>query len=452
MNLVSFRLPRCLRLFSIFVLTGLSAALFARSAAAALTLSDQPTTNVTCVGGVCTATAATAVLNFNDLRSLLRRSSVRVDAGTAQDIVLAVSFRLASANSLTLAAAHSIEIDQPFLVTGSGGLNLFPADSKTEGILFFTKKGRIAFRNTSNSLTIAGQTYLLSNSIAQLVANVTAFPAGFHALANNYDASADGSYSRVPIRTDFSGTFEGLGNAISNFAYFGTVDNNVALFASLAPTGVLRNVRLLNANLLSENTFVQFLAPLVAYNAGRVLQCQATGSVRSDFLVTAGGLVSLNYGQIEKCFANVAVAGAQGATVGGLVGNAHALVTDSYATGQVSAGSGSDIGGLIGYFIGDSVTRTYATGLVFGGQTPYIGGLMGENRDDASGGSVTQSYWDITTSGASKGAGFGDESGITGLTTAQLQSGLPAGFDPAAWTQNPRVNGGLPYLIVNPPR
>ena len=41
--------------------------------------------------------------------------------------------------------------------------------------------------------------------------------------------------------------------------------------------------------------------------------------------------------------------------------------------------------------------------------------------------------------------------GITGLTTAQLQSGLPAGFDPSIWAESPNINGGLPYLITNPP-
>jgi hypothetical protein len=47
--------------------------------------------------------------------------------------------------------------------------------------------------------------------------------------------------------------------------------------------------------------------------------------------------------------------------------------------------------------------------------------------------------------------GDGNVAGITGLTTAQFQSGLPTGFDPKIWAENPNINNGLPYLINNPP-
>ncbi|MEI9932852.1 MAG: hypothetical protein WDM89_20525 [Rhizomicrobium sp.] len=66
-------------------------------------------------------------------------------------------------------------------------------------------------------------------------------------------------------------------------------------------------------------------------------------------------------------------------------------------------------------------------------------------------------YWDLDTSGISNPAqGAGNQAsdpGITGLTTAQFQSGLPAGFDPGIWKQNAKLNNGYPYLIDNtPPR
>jgi len=44
-----------------------------------------------------------------------------------------------------------------------------------------------------------------------------------------------------------------------------------------------------------------------------------------------------------------------------------------------------------------------------------------------------------------------DDPGITGLTDAQLKSGLPTGFDPSVWAQSPSINNGYPYLIANPP-
>jgi len=41
---------------------------------------------------------------------------------------------------------------------------------------------------------------------------------------------------------------------------------------------------------------------------------------------------------------------------------------------------------------------------------------------------------------------------ITGLTTQQLQSGLPNGFGPKIWAQDPNIDDGLPYLRSNPPK
>jgi hypothetical protein len=42
--------------------------------------------------------------------------------------------------------------------------------------------------------------------------------------------------------------------------------------------------------------------------------------------------------------------------------------------------------------------------------------------------------------------------GITGLTTAQFESALPSGFDPAIWGEKPNINNGYPYLLANAPR
>jgi hypothetical protein len=66
-------------------------------------------------------------------------------------------------------------------------------------------------------------------------------------------------------------------------------------------------------------------------------------------------------------------------------------------------------------------------------------------------GTWTDNYWDTTTSGTTQGTGTGNISGVTGETTVQLQSGLPAGFSSAIWGENSSINGGLPYLLAIPP-
>jgi hypothetical protein len=141
--------------------------------------------------------------------------------------------------------------------------------------------------------------------------------------------------------------------------------------------------------------------------------------------------------------------------VGGLVGESTAAIANSYATGAVTVGAKSLVGGFAGYYAGPSgfsITACYSTGAVNGGTASYIGGLIG---DDSNQGQIADSDWDTDTSGITDlGQGVGNIEnfpGVTGLTTAQFQSGLPAGFDPAVWAENSNINGGLPYLIANPP-
>jgi hypothetical protein len=103
-----------------------------------------------------------------------------------------------------------------------------------------------------------------------------------------------------------------------------------------------------------------------------------------------------------------------------------------------------------------TVAASYSTGTVAGKQARYIGGSIGYDGSNVDGGSVSSDYWDTTTSkikGANQGAGnIPNDPGITGLTTAQLQTGLPSGFDPTIWAESPSINNGLPYLINNPPQ
>jgi hypothetical protein len=88
-----------------------------------------------------------------------------------------------------------------------------------------------------------------------------------------------------------------------------------------------------------------------------------------------------------------------------------------------------------------------------GGNYEYAGGFVG--YDNGSSGDLSSDYWDTTTTGitsSSQGAGnIANDPGITGLTTQQLQSGLPAGFDPKIWAEKANINDGLPYIIANPP-
>jgi hypothetical protein len=88
------------------------------------------------------------------------------------------------------------------------------------------------------------------------------------------------------------------------------------------------------------------------------------------------------------------------------------------------------------------LSTDYSTGEVPSGGGGFICSGAGEMNDD---------YWDTTSSGTTNGTCSGNISGVTGLSTEQLQSGLPDGFDPKIWAEDPNINNGLPYLLANLP-
>ena len=179
-------------------------------------------------------------------------------------------------------------------------------------------------------------------------------------------------------------------------------------------------------------------------NQGLVSGVFVSGSVSASQALATGGLIGCNVGSTFKSFAKVAVTGN---IAGGLVGENTAFVANAMASGPVTMQAGPNFpaaGGLIGETESGQVGGAYSTGAVSG--TGDLGGSIG----DAFSGTFSDVYWDTTTSGTTTACNDSC-SGVSGLTTAQLQSGLPTGFDPAIWGLDPKINGGLPYLLAAMP-
>jgi filamentous hemagglutinin family protein len=231
-----------------------------------------------------------------------------------------------------------------------------------------------------------------------------------YVLANKIQANTsswNGGAGFIPIGSfgnNFTGTFNGQGYTISNLTINLPSSSYVGLFGELSSTGLVENVGVVG------------------------------GSVSGFFEV--GGLVGGIFGTIKDSYATDAVTG--NSYVGGLVGGSSGFVIQSYATGTVTGSSGSSlIGGLIGANGGGTVIQSYAIGMVTAGSGSIaVGGLIGGNS-----GAAASSYWDTQTSGQTVSDG-----GI-GQTTAQLQAGLPSGFDPTIWGSNSSINNGYPYLL-----
>ena len=191
---------------------------------------------------------------------------------------------------------------------------------------------------------------------------------------------------------------------------------------------------------------------------GEVENSYATGTVTGENDAYVGGLIGSNtFGQIEECFATGSAAtgnadGSMAPSAGGLIGyDSNSMIFNSYSTGAATGGSNTNVGGMFGYDTNSNFFYSYSTGAPTAGPDSYVGGFIGYDSVH----SIDAAYWDTDLSGItnlSQGAGNEPNApGITGLSTSQLQSGLPSGFDPTVWAENASINNGLPYLIANPP-
>ncbi|HWY15064.1 MAG TPA: GLUG motif-containing protein [Rhizomicrobium sp.] len=432
----------------------------------------------------------------------------------ATNIVVNASFATPNSTSLTLDAVGAITVNAPVSIGGGiAELELQSGTGGTLGDISFGPNGDITFGSTTDLFNINGEVFQLEGTLPDLAKAANAEPARFYALSNSYDASADGTYQSSPISSTFSGYFEALGNTISNLTINVTQGDGeyIGLFAQLAGNGgfgVVRNLRLAKASVLSSyatdigaiaggveqnaivvqssttgevqagdsssvggvagwielgsvisswssakvtagNTFAS-VGGLVGYSGGTIANSYATGAVTGGEFSDAGGLAGDGY-EISGCFATGDVYTAGGGSAGGLVGDAAGSIKNSYAEGNVSGGTGgyqNQLGGLTGYEEARG-SANYSTGKVTGGSSDLIGGVVGW---DIMRRGYSYTFWDTTTSGLSRGAGQSNgQETLTGLTSSQLRSGLPAGFRKTVWNEKVKTNHGFPYLIDNPP-
>jgi hypothetical protein len=261
---------------------------------------------------------------------------------------------------------------------------------------------------------------------------------------------------------EFSGVFDGNGNTISHVAIRG--DSNLGLFGKIGSEAQVKNLRLLNAEVVGSGDCIGALA---GFNSGAVTGCDASGEVEGGSFVAGligkndvpgvvangystcaatgnwavGGLVGGNGGDVNNCYSTGTVSGTS--TVGGLVGRNAGEVANCHSTSTVNGGS--SVGGLVGAnweyretfdfeedrFLHGLVARCYSTGAVRG-TGEDVGDLVGQNdhNDEWWGtkgeGVVSDSFWDTQTSGQTT------SDGGAGKTTAEMQTAqtfLDTGWD-----------------------
>ncbi|MEI9931979.1 MAG: hypothetical protein WDM89_15935 [Rhizomicrobium sp.] len=467
-------------------------------AQAALSISTGKTSHMTCSNGVCQATAYDAVLNVGSLKKMLKQSDVIVEseAHTAQDIELDAALVSKGGNTLTFDAYSSLIFNKPFTVPGDGGLTINTNQGKQGGDYRFAQGAYVKFEGNNDHLVINGNTFYLVKKFEDLKHRRVAF----FALANDLDLSGH-IYKKTPF--DHPGeTLEGLGHTISNFTLTATGSGGTVAMYKIASGDItyyaIRDIALTSVNITGGDN--QIIAALVGQVSNAIIEnVSVTGTISGGSGSTIGGVVGTDmFGVIQNASSAATVTGGDGAkNVGGLVGyfagecDAQCLgqLSSSFSVGPVSGGAGASVGGVIGENSGAQILNSYALGPVGGGSNSFVGGLAGTQSVDPNGDNAppsmstsystatvtggsgatlggvigrdvsnatnASSYWDLDTSDISnpaQGAGnIANDPGLIGLSDAQLQSGLPSGFNPNIWVQSESINNGYPYLIANPP-
>jgi len=286
----------------------------------------------------------------------------------------------------------------------------------------------------------SGDPYQISN-VTQLQA-VNDNLDGHFILINDIDASDTKNWNSGAgfvqigsISSQFSGSFNGQDFTIDSLFINRSASRRVGLFGSLS--GSVTRVRLTEL----EITGKQSVGGIVGENFGSISKVSVQGTVTATD-VEAGGIVGANAGSVSKSTSKGFVLGSSSNNYGGLVGIMYqnGSITDSYSLATVSVSGGDNIGGLLGRSSSTNsfITNSYAAGSVSGNTT---GGLL---EDDTGTLTVTQSFWDVQTTGQSSSA-----AGV-GKTTAEMQnfdSFIKANWDySTTWYQRPGENNGYPQL------
>ena len=232
--------------------------------------------------------------------------------------------------------------------------------------------------SVDSTLRISSGTYSISTpeELAKLseMVNAGLVASGTFVLANDIDLSGyQSGEGWIPIGNSsnkFQGHFNGNGYTISNLFINRPTEDNQAFFGNMSSVGSIKNLRVVNANVIGKN-YVGIIAAGYNSTVSPLKNCSVQGTVKGVDRV--GGIVGDVYRQMESCYANVQVYGET--NVGGLTGWNTCGITNSFVEGYVSGKE--NVGGCIGRASGTTATisNVYFNGEIEG--ESQIGGIIG---------------------------------------------------------------------------
>jgi len=249
----------------------------------------------------------------------------------------------------------------------------------------------------------------------------------------------------TPIGTTinhFTGSLDGNGYSINGLNVNQTVNSSgsVGLFGyikngAISDLGVTGEVfadiheGLVFVGLLAgtaENSTIKntFARGSVDLNSHPRRKAADKGQESDEIVFWTGGLVGHNLsGNIESSFADVEVSGNGIGHLGGLTGMNSGRVTNSYATGRISGNTkgASTAGGLSAVNLdGGTVKESYSVTMLDLEGNGVFGGLIGYNVNNEE--SVSNSFWNVETSGLGEDGQTSGSMGGLGLSTTRMKN------------------------------
>ncbi|MGN1221960.1 MAG: hypothetical protein ACI4TT_01845, partial [Christensenellales bacterium] len=241
---------------------------------------------------------------------------------------------------------------------------------------------------TTTNLDIAGK----DGAVNSLSSFVNMDDNGSYTLTGNFTIDRTSSYTPK----DFHGSLIGETKDDGTPAWTITVvvdsdeqlkNGTFALFNLLGKNAIIQNI---NVNITVENVDVNKVASIAIENKGKILNCNATGSIKtsvSNVTEYMAGLVCDNYGTVQDSTAsvNITLNGAPTSMyIGGVVAYnfTNSIVESSKYTGLITTSTTSS-SGYVGGIVGQSdskVTSCVNTGSIAcqGNLTKcFIGGVVG---------------------------------------------------------------------------
>ncbi len=215
------------------------------------------------------------------------------------------------------------------------------------------------------------------------------------------------SYGDLSLQIENAGVTNYIGGLIGNF------NGMIEVTSSYSESNIIIKT--------DKNHSVEYIGGLLGYasGSGKIEKSFATGNVSlapGEYVdKEIGGLSGRSIGiDYDQVYSTGNVAGKE--AIGGLIGTFRGKITNSYARGNVTGNS--QVGGLVGQMThsdGDdenpakysSITNSYSTGQILLQNEELepvdFGGLVGSSTSELN--TVSNSFWDIETSGQQASAG-----------------------------------------------